>query len=233
MENRPSGSRGTARREAAPHRRLAPPSFPRATKLDHLLRRWRIAQALPYVPAGARVLDVGCGDGSLFRSLGGRLGEGLGLDHSLPGTIVGLRYRLVRGRFPDDLPAVAPFDVITMLAMLDEVPPDALEDLARACARHLHPGGRLIVTVASPALGAVSRLLEQAHLAARKPGGQRWSVGLAQLPSLFGQAGLGIEAARHFECGYNNLFVFARDRTDRVIVLERISFTDLSQPTPR
>jgi SAM-dependent methyltransferase len=203
------------------------------TFLERVLQYRRIAQAIPYVPTGARVLDIGCGDGSLFRRLGARLWEGLGLDPSLPGTVVGPRYRLERGRVPEDVPGQSLFDVITLLAVLDKVPDEVLRDLACACACHLHPGGRLIVTIASPRAGAISRVLERAHLVTGHGRRGRPRVAVAQIPSVFGRAGLWTEAAKHFELGYNNLFVFAKSRsTAPPATPGHVSFSTLSNATP-
>jgi 2-polyprenyl-3-methyl-5-hydroxy-6-metoxy-1,4-benzoquinol methylase len=51
--------------------------------LDRFLQRWRIAKTGPYIANGTRVLDVGCSDGALFRQLGSRIGEGVGIDPDL------------------------------------------------------------------------------------------------------------------------------------------------------
>ena len=47
---------------------------------DLVLQLWRIRKAAPYIPLGAHVLDIGCGDGALFRVLGGRMASGVGID---------------------------------------------------------------------------------------------------------------------------------------------------------
>jgi 2-polyprenyl-3-methyl-5-hydroxy-6-metoxy-1,4-benzoquinol methylase len=122
------------------------PAKRRAARQERRLRAYRIAQAIPHIPHGSRVLDVGCGDGELFRWLGSRLGLGIGIDPMLPGSIVGARYRLTRGWFPEDLPEVGSFDVVTMLAVLEEVPVEGRAWLVAACIRRLAPGGRLIFT---------------------------------------------------------------------------------------
>jgi 2-polyprenyl-3-methyl-5-hydroxy-6-metoxy-1,4-benzoquinol methylase len=110
------------------------------------LRRQRIAQTVPQIPPGSRVLDVGCGDAELFRQLGSRLGHGIGIDPMLPGSIIGRRYWLLRGWFPDDLPTRRPFDVITMLGVLEELPPGRRAGLVATCCDWLVPGGRLVLT---------------------------------------------------------------------------------------
>src|SRR5262245_14937041 len=92
--------------------------------LDRLLQRWRIRKARPYITTGSRVLDVGCADGELFRCVPG-LGEGVGVDPDLSEPFVALPHAvLLRGFFPQALPDDRPFDVITLLAVLEHVPPD-------------------------------------------------------------------------------------------------------------
>ena len=76
--------------------------------LDHVLQRWRIAKAQPYIPNGARVLDVGCGDGALFRQLKSYIGQGVGIDPDLDRTVDMKNYTLISGQFPQDLPESPP-----------------------------------------------------------------------------------------------------------------------------
>lgn len=195
------------------------------TPVDRLLERSRLTQAVPYIPAGARLLDIGCGDGGLLRAAGSRIGSGLGIDPVLPGTIIGPNYRLVRGAFPRDLADRDPFDVITMLAFLEEVPRAELPALAAACAMHLYPGGRLILTMPSPEADGVARLLESAHVIS---GPVQWRalISPAEVLEVFADAGLSVEASRHFEFGYNNLLVFVRNRLAR-------TFLELPDTAPR
>ena len=57
----------------------------------------------PYVANGARVLDVGCSDGALFRNLGSRIGEGVGVDTDLDAPVEMPSFVLVPGTFPESL----------------------------------------------------------------------------------------------------------------------------------
>lgn len=184
------------------------------TRIDRLLERQRFARAVSYVPAGVRLLDIGCGDGGLLRAASPRIASGVGIDPALPGTIVGRNYRLLRGSFPGDLDDRGPFDVITLLAFLEDVPPAGLPAVAAACAMHLYPGGRLILTTPSPQVDGIARVLEGAHVISGPPY-RRSLVSPAEILEVFADAGLSVEASRHFEFGYNNLIVFARNRLSR------------------
>ena len=59
---------------------------------------------------------------------------------------MGARYRLTRGTFPEDMPDMARFDVVTMLAVLEGLPAVQHAPMIAACGRWLEPGGRLIFT---------------------------------------------------------------------------------------
>jgi ubiquinone/menaquinone biosynthesis C-methylase UbiE len=125
---------------------------------------WRWLDAR--VPAGARVLDVGCGNGALLSLLAPRIAEGVGVDAS-PGMIArararqahhpNLRFAATDGpRLP--LPDQSVDLVISLLSFryLDWDP------IMQEFARVLAPGGRLLVVdmVAAPtALRELPRLL--------------------------------------------------------------------------
>ena len=125
--------------------------------LDRLLQRWRIGKTRPFIPAGGRVLDIGCADGEFFRQLGSQVGEGVGIDPDLSDPVECNGHRLLPGVFPDDLGDAGEFDAITMLAVLEHVPEDRLPALARGCTRHLRPGGHLLITAPAP---FVDRILD-------------------------------------------------------------------------
>ena len=115
---------------------------------------WRWLDAR--VPAGARVLDVGCGNGALLSLLSARIASGVGVDASA-GMIArareraagrgNLRFEVIEGpRLP--LPDASVDVVISLLSFryLDWDP------IMREFARVLAPGGRLLVVdmVAAP-----------------------------------------------------------------------------------
>jgi SAM-dependent methyltransferase len=177
--------------------------------LDRLLQRWRIAKAGDWIPAGARVLDVGCDDGALFRQL--RLTAGLGLDPKLKGDTATGEVPLVAGAFPDALPAEAgPFDVITCLAVLEHVPRERQAEFACACWDALRDGGLLLVTVPSPRVDWMLKWLRALRLVAGMSLEEHFGFEPRETPALFARPGFVLSRHRRFQLGLNNLFVFRK-----------------------
>jgi ubiquinone/menaquinone biosynthesis C-methylase UbiE len=156
-------------------------------RLRELRRR---ACELATIHEGARVLDVGCGTGSLaleaFRRAG-RAGHVAGVD---PGVrqIVRARSKARRAGFPIDFQvgvierlgfAEASFDVVLSTLMLHHLPEELKHQGLSEIARVLRPGGRLVV-------GDFMR--------PEKDGGRRAALGAGEtgiqdVPDLMRQAG--------------------------------------------
>src|ERR1039458_7278622 len=134
------------------------------TWVDRWLQSWRIAKAGPYIKPGARVLDLGTADGSLFKQLDWIARESLGIDPTLKENARVRGVPLVAGYFPKDMPEVEPFDVITMLAVLEHFPAAAYSELASGCARFLKPGGHLVITVPSPVVDHLLKAMKSLRL---------------------------------------------------------------------
>jgi SAM-dependent methyltransferase len=178
--------------------------------IDRVLQRWRIGKARPYVALGARVLDIGCADGELFRHLPG-IGEGVGVDPDLAESVsAGPQTTLVKGLFPQALPDQRPFDVITLLAVLEHVPPEYQTPLALDCARYLKPGGHLVITVPSPLVDYILTGLRACRLIHGMALEQHYGYDPRQTGTLFAVGGLELVKARRFQLGLNNLFVFRK-----------------------
>jgi SAM-dependent methyltransferase len=164
----------------------------------------------PYIAPGSRVLDIGCADGELFRSIG-NIGEGVGIDPDLPPTAVSCgRALLLRGFFPQALSDDRPFDVITLLAVLEHVPPEMQRELALACASHLKPGGHLVITVPAPAVDTILVVLRWLRLIHGMALEQHYGYDPGKTPAIFAVPGLELSQARRFQLGLNNLFVFKK-----------------------
>jgi 2-polyprenyl-3-methyl-5-hydroxy-6-metoxy-1,4-benzoquinol methylase len=176
--------------------------------LDRALQRQRVAQAAPWVRDGARVLDVGCFDDTLFTTLGARLGAGVGLDPLLERPQAGDRFRMEPGAFPDTRPA-GPFDVITMLAVLEHVADADLDKWAQTCRELLVPRGLVVATVPQPAVDKILDVLMRTKLADGMEFGQHHGMAPEQVLAAFVRADFDVVVARRFQFGLNNLFVFS------------------------
>jgi 2-polyprenyl-3-methyl-5-hydroxy-6-metoxy-1,4-benzoquinol methylase len=178
--------------------------------LDRILQRWRIARARPFLPPGARVLDIGSADGALFERLGERVREGLGIDPHVPAVRELGQVRLIPGCFPQDMPDVPPFDVITMLAVLEHFPDSQHAALAEGCARFLRPGGRLILTVPSPAVDGILKMLLALRLVDGMSLEEHHGFEVEQTLRIFSPPRFRLLARKRFQLGLNHLFVFER-----------------------
>ncbi len=171
----------------------------------------RLRAALPYLPAGARVLDAGCG----LAGLAARLPSYVGCDRNpevlernaalFPGVPF-VAWDVDRDE-PPRLLAGRRFDVALMLALLEH-----LADPARALGRVaglLSPGGRIVATTPHPAgrvlLGMGARL---GWLSAHAAEEHEALLGRRELEAAAGQAGLTLACYRRFLLGLNQLAVF-------------------------
>lgn len=177
---------------------------------DRVLQRWRIAKVRPFIPPGARILDIGSADGALFLSLA-PVAEGcMGIDPTLKANTTAAGRPLVAGFFPKAMPATEPFDIITMLAVLEHFPASEYAELRRGCAQYLKPGGRLLITVPSPAVDHILAMLKFLRLVDGMSLEEHHGYESSQTTSIFPPETFRLLKRRKFQLGLNNLFVFER-----------------------
>jgi len=175
--------------------------------LDRFLQRWRIRKVRPFIKQGAEVLDIGSADGVLARYVPG-LGHYAGMDPDLRRDEALERGELIKGRFPTDLPEPRRFDCSTMLAVLKHIPAADQVTLAGECAKHLRPGGLLLITTPSPAVDIILDILKLFHVVDGMSLDQHYGFKPSETPDIFAAAGLELVKAARFQLGLNNLFVF-------------------------
>lgn len=174
-----------------------------------------MAKAKPYIPRGARVLDVGCGDGAFLQYLGSHIREGVGIDPDIAQSVTVGTHTLTAGRFPEDMPELGPFDAITMLAVLEHLPEAHLSQVVTTCARLLRPGGVLVITVPSPRVDTILHMLQRLRLVdCLGHLHEHHAFDADTTPQLFAKGGLTLLKAGRFQLGLNNLFVLQKPRGD-------------------
>ena len=177
--------------------------------LDYWLQSQRTRRVVPYVTPGARVLDIACADGALFRLLDGRVGSGVGIDlDPVPPSTPQITY--VRGSFPRDMPAGDPFDVVAALAILEHIADEDQPEFAAGCAARLKKGGRLVLTVPSPRVDDVLRVLKTVRVVDGMHEEQHHRFDPRRAAAMFERAGLVLERHSTFELGLNHLLVFRK-----------------------
>src|SRR3954468_20515471 len=114
-------------------------------QLDRFIQRWRMRQAMRFIPERARVIDVGAHEGELFKALGKNLVAGFGVEPLRPTKLEAANFTIIGGFFPASRPEDGNWDAVTMLAVLEHIPRAAQTALADACHELLRPGGRVII----------------------------------------------------------------------------------------
>jgi 2-polyprenyl-3-methyl-5-hydroxy-6-metoxy-1,4-benzoquinol methylase len=173
------------------------------TPLDRLIQRLRIRKALPHIPSGGRLLDIGCADGTLIRAAAGRVRDAVGIDPDAP-TGSGL----IRGSFPQDLHDVGPYDVIALLAVFEHVHDEERPAFVAACRALLRPGGRVVLTVPAPLVDRIVDTLRRLRLLHGMDIEAHHGYQPEQTPGYFAAAGMRLVTHETFELGLNHLFVF-------------------------
>ena len=178
--------------------------------LDRVLQRWRIRKAAPYIAPGISILDIGCYDGALFKELKDHISFYVGVDPLDYPSLNDSRSRRIVGVFPDDIPEIGPFDVITMLAVLEHFPLDRLKTLPLHCAKYLKSGGLLVVTIPSPSVDYILKFFKWIRII--EAVGLREHYGLAPeiIPSIFCREYFDLKVKESFQLGLNNLLVFQK-----------------------
>jgi SAM-dependent methyltransferase len=160
-----------------------------------------------------RLLDVGCYDGAFLRMVESRITRGVGLDPIAEPWRQG-KLEVVRGALETVCLEEGVFDCITMLAVLEHV--RDRDGLARACARVLSPGGRLIITVPRAIVDRILAVLTALRLVDGMSVEEHEGYDVERTPGIFERAGFKLVHRSSFQLGVNCLFVFEKAATERV-----------------
>jgi len=178
--------------------------------LDRFIQRWRMRQAMRFIPAAARVIDVGAHQGELFLVLGARLQEGFGIEPLRKEPLAAANFTIVPGFFPASRPPTGGWDAVTMLAVLEHVPTKEQPALAAACHELLKPGGRVIITVPAKAVDHILAVLRFLRLIDGMSLEEHYGFEPADTERIFGAPGFRLLHRSRFQAGLNHLFVFER-----------------------
>ena len=181
------------------------------TLIDRLLQGWRIAKTRPVLSPGMRVLDIGSEDGILFQKVRGLDPTSTGIDPRVSEPVEHANFRLVRGFFPNDLPADSSgFDAITMLAVLEHFPESAYTNLGEACWSFLKPNGVVLITVPAVAVDRILVILKTLRLVAAATLDEHHGYEVNRTAQIFAAPAFELVCHQTFQLGLNNFFAFRK-----------------------
>ncbi len=181
------------------------------TWLDRYLQQWRIKKVLPHIPVNAALLDIGCHEGELLKRVKDIIKEGVGIDRHCTTGNIAPNINLIKGMFPQVIPAGQRYDCITALALLEHIPAESQTAFIKSCHDVLSKDGTLIFTVPAAAVDHVLNILVKLRLAEGMSLEEHFGFDAAITPSLAAKAGFKLLLHQRFQFGLNNLFVFVKN----------------------
>jgi SAM-dependent methyltransferase len=178
--------------------------------LDRFIQQWRMRQAMRFIPAGTRVIDIGAHEGELFQALGDRLIRGFGIEPLRKTVLDAPKFKIIPGFFPAARPAEGGWDAVTMLAVLEHVPTKEQQALATACHELLKPGGRVIITVPAKTVDHILAVLRFLRLIDGMSLEEHYGFEPADTVRIFAAPRFRLLHRSRFQGGLNHLFVFER-----------------------
>jgi 2-polyprenyl-3-methyl-5-hydroxy-6-metoxy-1,4-benzoquinol methylase len=185
--------------------------------LDKVLSFLRTAKFRPYLNKSCTVLDIGCGNGKLLKSIEGLIESGDGYD-------IGIEYKKLSNKISlYDLDydykalnnSTKEYSIITLAAVLEHVAIDKVDELLEALKNRLNPcggGGILLTTptlMAKPIiefLGYKLKLLSEEQVRDHKKYYSR-----KDFDDLAKRHGLKVCKYKTFWCGLNSFVVLNKD----------------------
>lgn len=181
------------------------------TTIDRMLQRWRIRVAQRHLAKEDRVLDIGCADGALFHQCPSLREGSIGLDPDLGKPIKVEGHACLPGRFPSDVPSGTVFDVVCLLAVVEHIASGEWERFREGLREHLLPGGRVVVTVPSPAVDRILWVLKRLGLVHGMALEEHHGFEPKDIDRLFAPPLFRLVIHRRFQFGLNHVFVFIRE----------------------
>ena len=180
------------------------------TWLDRYLQQWRIKKVVPYIPANAALLDIGCHKGELLVQVKHMINEGIGIDPHCPAGSIAPNINLINGMFPQVVPIGQHYDCITALALLEHIPAEAQPSFINSCYDVLNKNGKIIFTVPAAATDCILSILVKLRLVKGMSLEEHFGFDAKTTPKLAAQAGFKLLVHQRFQFGLNNLFVFVK-----------------------
>jgi 2-polyprenyl-3-methyl-5-hydroxy-6-metoxy-1,4-benzoquinol methylase len=140
---RPEGAASTGYRDLADLRLQVAHAFEGPPQA----RRARYAPLSGIVRPGDRVLDIGCGDGSFLELAREQGGEGFGMDLD-PDKVAQTRakgFQVLQGRVQDVDWGETRFDVVSLIHIVEHIPPGEVTEVLDRAVRSLSEAGRLLI----------------------------------------------------------------------------------------
>jgi 2-polyprenyl-3-methyl-5-hydroxy-6-metoxy-1,4-benzoquinol methylase len=185
-------------------------------RTDEYLQRVRIRKAAPFICEGDRILDIGSGEGPLFKYLKKKRMRfsGTGLDPEITDEIRTPDFEVLKHRFPHDSILGRRFNVITALAVLEHIPQEQLIQFANDCSQFLENEGLMVITVPSPLVDHILKVLIKLRILDGMEVDQHHGYDTGQTIPLFQSNGFVLLRHRKFQFGLNNLFVFQKKQPE-------------------